>query len=65
MAKNPIYIGRLHMNETLSEPIETLRLVSDEDFAFVHHAMQDRIPRKERIPKKDNGEYGECNWTAS
>ena len=65
MAKNPIYIGRLHMNETVSEPIETLRLISDEDFAFVHRAMQDRIPRKERIPKKDNGDYGETNWAAS
>ena len=51
----------------LIEPIEHRAdfSVSDEDFAFVHHAMQDRIPRKERIPKKDNGEYGECNWAAS
>ena len=65
MAKNPIYTGRLHMNDTLSEPIESLRLISDADFAFIHRAMQDRIPRKERMPRKDNGDYGETKWEAS
>ena len=53
------------MNDTFSEPIESLRLVSDEYFSFVHHSMQERIPRKERIPKKDNGDHGESNRAAS
>ena len=65
MAKNPIYTGRFHMNDVNSDPIESLRLITDEDFAFIHHSMQERIPRKERIPKKDNGDYGESKWTAS
>ena len=65
MAKNPIYTGRFHMNDTVSEPIEELRLISDADFAFIHRAMQDRIPRKERMPKKENGDYGETKWSAS
>ena len=43
MLKNPIYTGRLHMNDTLSDPIEELRLVSDEDFQFARYAMKERI----------------------
>ena len=46
MLKNPTYIGRLHMNDTLSEPIESLRLVSDEDFAFAKYATERHIQRK-------------------
>lgn len=44
--KNPVYTGRLHMNDTLSEPIESLRLVSDETMAFAQHCVTKRIPRK-------------------
>ena len=58
MVKNPTYTGRLHMNEIQSEPIESLRLVSDDDFAFVHYAMQKRIPQHARLVQKGNGEYG-------
>lgn len=43
MLKNPIYTGRLHMKDTLSEPIEELRLVSDEDFQFTQYAIKSRI----------------------
>lgn len=43
MLRNPIYTGRLHMNDTLSDPIEELRLVSDEDFQFAQYAMKERI----------------------
>ena len=46
MLRNPTYIGRLHMNDTLSEPIESLRLVSDEDFAFAKYATERHIQRK-------------------
>lgn len=46
MIRNPIYTGRLHMNDTLSEPIERLRIVSDDDVEFGTKAIADRIPRK-------------------
>ena len=46
MVRNPIYIGRLHMNDTLSEPQEYLRLVSDETQRFADYALTRRIPRK-------------------
>ena len=46
LIRNPLYTGRLHMNDTLSEPLEHLRLVSDEQFEFCQHAIQSRIPRK-------------------
>ena len=46
MLRNPVYTGRMHMNDTLSEPIEALRLVSDEDLAFGTYAIANRITRK-------------------
>ena len=58
MVKNPTYIGRLHMNDIQSEPIERLRLISDAEFMFVHYAMQKRIPQHARIIMKENGEIG-------
>ena len=65
LEKNPTYIEKLHMNDIESEPIESLRTVSDRDFSFVHYAMQNRIPRKERLPKKENGNYSKSKWVAS
>ena len=44
--RNPIYTGRMHMNEIQSEPIESLRLVSDSDMQFAEYAVQQRIPRR-------------------
>ena len=44
--KNPVYTGRLHMNDVFSQPIDELRIVSDEEFQFVKHALESRIPRK-------------------
>ena len=46
MIRNPIYTGRFHMNDVLSEPNESLRLVSDEDVEFGKNAIAKRIPRK-------------------
>ena len=43
MLQNPIYTGRLHMNDILSEPIESLRIISDEQFEFVKHAVKKNI----------------------
>ncbi|MBO2516335.1 MAG: hypothetical protein CW338_03530 [Clostridiales bacterium] len=45
------------MNDTVSDPIESLRLVSDEDFSFVHYAMQKRIPHQGQLQKNEKGEY--------
>lgn len=44
--KNPIYTGRMHMNDIMSEPIEDLRLISDADFDSVQAMMKARIPRR-------------------
>lgn len=46
MIRNPMYTGRFHMNETLSEPNEALRLISDETAQFAQYALHQRIPRK-------------------
>lgn len=46
LLRNPIYTGRLHMNDTLSEPQEHLRLVSDETQRFADYVLSSRIPRK-------------------
>ena len=46
MVRNPIYTGRMHMNDTQSEPIESLRIVSDEAVAFGRDAIAKRIPSK-------------------
>ena len=43
LLRNPVYTGRMHMNDTLSEPNETLRLVSDDDFQFAQYAIKQRI----------------------
>ncbi|MBR0391755.1 MAG: recombinase family protein [Oscillospiraceae bacterium] len=46
MIRNPIYGGRMHMNDTLSEPIESLRLATDEQIEFGKYAIAKRIPHK-------------------
>ena len=46
MVRNPIYTGRMHMNNILSEPIESLRIVSDEAVEFGRDAIAKRIPNK-------------------
>lgn len=46
MIRNPMYTGRFHMNETLSEPNEALRLISDETAQFAQYTLRQRIPRK-------------------
>lgn len=43
LLRNPVYTGRMHMNDTLSEPKEALRLVSDDDFQFAQYAIKQRI----------------------
>ncbi len=48
LIRNPIYTGRLHMNDIRSESIEELRLVSDEEFDFVAKAIVNRIPTRYR-----------------
>ncbi len=52
MIRNSTYTGRLHMNDTLSKPIEALRLVSDEDFAFAQYSMQKRIQHRYPTERK-------------
>ena len=42
--RNPIYTGRLHMNDLQSAPQEHLRLISDSDFSFAQFCLKQRIP---------------------
>lgn len=49
---NVVYTGRLHMNDTLSEPIESLRIIPDSQFEFVQYALKARIPRKYEQQRK-------------
>lgn len=50
--KNVTYTGRMHMKDVLSEPIEAIRLVSDEDFESVQKEMKARIPREYNAQNK-------------
>ncbi len=49
---NVTYTGRLHMNNLQSEPIESLRLVTDETFEFVQRSLQARIQRRYPTERK-------------
>ena len=46
LLRNPVYTGRMHMNDVMSEPIEELRLVSDDDFQFTQIAISKRIQNR-------------------
>ncbi len=46
MVRNPIYTGRMHMNDIMSEPIESLRIVSDGELEFGKYSIANRIPSK-------------------
>lgn len=46
MMHNPLYTGRMHMNDTLSAPLEHLRLVDDSQFDFCQRVIKERIPFK-------------------
>ena len=46
MVRNPIYTGRMHMNDIVSEPIESLRIVSDNEVEYGTYSIANRIPSK-------------------
>ncbi len=48
MLRNPIYTGRLHMNDIQSEPIEALRLIPDSQFDFVDQVLKSRVTTRYR-----------------
>ena len=48
--KNRIYTGRMHMNDIVSNPIEELRLISDEEFDSVQKIMKSRIQKRPNNP---------------
>ena len=56
LIRNPVYTGRFHMNDIRSEPIEELRLISDEQFAFVEQAIRNRIPTRYREARRAENE---------
>lgn len=57
MLKNSAYTGRMRMNNIQSEPIESLRLVSDQTFNFAQECMQRNIQSK--FPEQRCGELDE------
>lgn len=54
--RNPIYTGRMHMNDVVSEPIESLRLVSDETMAFAQHCVTKRIQSRYPLVRQEENE---------
>ena len=50
MLKNVLYTGRMHMNDTQSAPIESLRIISDEEMQFTQYAQSRRMTRKSLQP---------------
>ena len=50
--RNPVYTGRLHMNDTYSEPIDSLRLVSDETLAFAQDCLTRHIQTRYRAVRQ-------------
>lgn len=52
--KNPIYSGRMRFNDMLSPVQEQLRIISDAQFEFTQHVMQERIHKRYR--PDENGE---------
>ena len=50
MLKNVLYTGRMHMNDTQSAPIESLRIISDEEMQFAQYAQSKRMTRKSLQP---------------
>ena len=52
LIRNPIYTGRMHMNDIRSEPIEELRIISDEQFVFAEEAITSRIPTRYRAQRE-------------
>lgn len=51
MLRNPLYTGKMHFNSSLSDSLEHLRIVSDEQFDFAQRIMKENIPIKYRINK--------------
>ena len=50
--RNPVYTGRLHMNDTYSEPIDSLRLISDETLAFAQDCLTRHIQTRYRAVRQ-------------
>ena len=44
--KNPVYTGRMHMNDVLSSPLEELRIISDDTFNFAQVVMKNHIQNR-------------------
>lgn len=57
MLKNQIYTGRMHMNSVQSEPLERLRLISDQTYGFVKECMKRNIQSK--FPEQRQSELDE------
>lgn len=49
MVRNPVYTGRFHFNDTLSQPVESLRLVSDDTAQFALYAIASRLPKRRSV----------------
>ena len=52
MLRNVLYTGRMHMNDTISEPNEALRIISDSQMDFAKYAIKAHIPRQYHEQRK-------------
>jgi len=65
--RNPIYTGRMHMNDVTSEPNETLRLINDDDFAFAQYVLKGHIQQRFALDSSEdrNSDGGVKSKTAT
>lgn len=61
--RNPVYTGRLHMNDTYSEPIDSLRLISDETLAFAQDCLTRHIQTRYRAVRQAENDAMPANAT--
>lgn len=58
--KNPIYTGRMRFNDMLSPVQEELRIISDAQFEFAQHVLQDRIHKRYRLDEDGATKTSRC-----
>lgn len=60
IVRNPIYTGRMRFNDTLTQnPIEDLRIVSDDTFEFAERILKEHIPKKYAM--RNDGKFVEVS----
>ena len=58
--KNPIYTGRMRFNDMLSPVQEELRIISDAQFEFAQHVLQERVHKRYRLDENGETKTSRC-----